>query len=69
MRELGAIFRSRIKWKLSRCRIPSTAHIIIFLDEIERWEKEALEQGLGNSFKPKKKKTKTRKKNQKGKSE
>ncbi|WP_194146615.1 hypothetical protein [Helicobacter pylori] len=28
-----------------------------------RWEKEALEQGLGNSFKPKKKKkTKARKK-------
>ncbi|WP_272928338.1 hypothetical protein [Helicobacter pylori] len=40
-----------------------------------RWEKEALEQGLkdlGNSFKPKKKKTKARKnqeRNQKGKSE
>ncbi len=56
MGELGAIFRSRIKWKLSRCRIPSTARIILSMDEIERWEKEHLEQGLGNSFKPKKKK-------------
>ncbi|GAA9162317.1 hypothetical protein Taiwan2_10540 [Helicobacter pylori] len=54
--------RSCIKWKLSRCRIPSTAHIILSMDSIERWEKEALEQGLGNSFKPKKKKTKARKK-------
>ncbi|WRE62325.1 hypothetical protein KVD25_06470 [Helicobacter pylori] len=55
--------RSCIKWKLSRCRIPSTARIILSMDEIERWEKEALEQGLGNSFKPKKKKkTKARKK-------
>ncbi|EJB18005.1 hypothetical protein HPCPY6081_1311 [Helicobacter pylori CPY6081] len=32
------------------------------MDEIERWEKEHLEQRLGNSFKPKKKKTKARKK-------
>lgn len=56
MGELGAIFRSRIKWKYSSCRILHTAHIIFFLDEIERWEKEHLEQGLGNSFKPKKKK-------------
>ncbi|UOR79249.1 hypothetical protein MPG76_00660 [Helicobacter pylori] len=48
--------RSRIKWKLSSCRISYTARIILFLDEIERWEKEALDQGLGNSFKPKKKK-------------
>ncbi|GAA9081727.1 hypothetical protein Taitung45_05090 [Helicobacter pylori] len=67
MGELGAIFRSRIKWKLSRCRIPSTARIILSMDilsmdEIERWEKEALDQGLGNSFKPKKKKTKARRK-------
>ncbi|GAA9197908.1 hypothetical protein Taiwan878_13600 [Helicobacter pylori] len=62
MGELGAIFRSRIKWKLSRCRIPSTVRIILSMDEIERWEKEALEQGLGNSFKPKKKKTKARRK-------
>ncbi|MGN8452237.1 hypothetical protein ACR9KX_04110 [Helicobacter pylori] len=51
--------RSRIKWKLSRCRIPHTARIIFFLDDIERWEKEALDQGLGNSFKPK---TKARRK-------
>ncbi len=62
MGELGAIFRSRIKWKLSRCRIPSTARIILSMDEIERWEKEALDQGLGNSFKPKKKKTKAKRK-------
>ncbi|OLR50071.1 hypothetical protein [Helicobacter pylori] len=55
--------RSRIKWKLSSCRIPHTARIILFLDEIEKWEKEALDQGLGNSFKlKKKKKTKARKK-------
>ncbi len=33
-----------------------------------RWEKEALEQGLGNSFKLKKKKQK-QERNQKGKSE
>ncbi|GAA6996600.1 hypothetical protein ID0109_07710 [Helicobacter pylori] len=45
------------------CRIPRTARIILSMDEIERWEKEALEQGLGNSFKPKKKKkAKARKK-------
>ncbi|GHR17797.1 hypothetical protein VN1248_11810 [Helicobacter pylori] len=68
MGELGAIFRSRIKWRYSSCRILHTARIIIFLDDIERWEKEALEQGLGNSFKPKKKKQK-QKGNQKGKSE
>lgn len=48
--------RSRIRAKYNRCRIPNTARIILFLDEIERWEKEHLEQGLGNSFKPKKKK-------------
>ncbi|GAA8661240.1 hypothetical protein HpBT336_01130 [Helicobacter pylori] len=55
--------RSRIRAKYNRCRIPNTARIILFLDEIERWEKEHLEQGLGNSFKPKKKKkTKARKK-------
>ncbi len=55
--------RSKIRGIYSRCRIPHTARIIIFLDEIERWEKEHLEQGLGNSFKPKKKKkTKARKK-------
>ncbi|GAA6863769.1 hypothetical protein VN0741_08310 [Helicobacter pylori] len=54
--------RSRIKWKLSSCRISHTARIILSMDQIERWEKEALDQGLGNSFKPKKKKTKARKK-------
>ncbi|GAA9572724.1 hypothetical protein UBN67_10370 [Helicobacter pylori] len=44
-------------------RIPHTARITFSLDEIERWEKEALEQGLGNSFKlKKKKKTKAKRK-------
>ncbi|GAA7020705.1 hypothetical protein Kyoto28A_07840 [Helicobacter pylori] len=43
-------------------RISHTARITFSLDEIERWEKEHLEQRLGNSFKPKKKKTKARKK-------
>ncbi|MFT2615306.1 hypothetical protein [Helicobacter pylori] len=46
----------------SNYRISHTARITFSLDEIERWEKEHLEQGLGNSFKPKKKKTKARKK-------
>ncbi|WP_244756788.1 hypothetical protein [Helicobacter pylori] len=46
----------------SSCRIPHTARITFSLDEIERWEKEHLEQGLGNSFKPKKKKTKPKRK-------
>ncbi|GAA9175449.1 hypothetical protein HpHA188_14310 [Helicobacter pylori] len=42
--------RSRIRAKYSRCRIPNTARIILFLDEIEEWEKEYLEQGLGNKL-------------------
>ncbi|GAA7086372.1 hypothetical protein Kyoto4A_08570 [Helicobacter pylori] len=46
----------RLEGSYRSCRIPHRARIIIFLDDIERWEKEALEQGLGNSFKPKKKK-------------
>ncbi|WP_231172565.1 hypothetical protein [Helicobacter pylori] len=54
--------RSQIRGIYSTGRISHTVRIIIFLDDIERWEKEHLEQGLGNSFKPKKKKTKTRKK-------
>ncbi|UOS17689.1 hypothetical protein MPF99_02625 [Helicobacter pylori] len=47
---------SRIEAIYRIYRIPHTARITFSLDEIERWEKEALEQGLGNSFKPKKKK-------------
>ncbi len=47
---------SRIEAIYSNYRIPHTARIIFSMDEIERWEKEALEQGLRNSFKPKKKK-------------
>ncbi|GAA7356938.1 hypothetical protein MLS218_07750 [Helicobacter pylori] len=54
--------RSQIRGIYRTSRIPHTARIILSMDEIERWEKEALEQGLGNSFKPKKKKTKARKK-------
>ncbi|GHP89246.1 hypothetical protein VN0264_04060 [Helicobacter pylori] len=42
--------KSRIRAKYSSCRIPSTARIILFLDEIEKWEKEHLEQGLGDKF-------------------
>ncbi|GAA8127898.1 hypothetical protein HpBT112_00110 [Helicobacter pylori] len=49
---------SRIEAIYSNYRIPHTARITFSLDEIERWEKEHLEQGLGNSFKPKKKKKK-----------
>ncbi|GAA7116327.1 hypothetical protein ID0221_10210 [Helicobacter pylori] len=59
---------SRIEAIYSNYKIPHTARITFSLDEIERWEKEALEQGLGNSFKPKKKKQK-QERNQKGKSE
>ncbi len=63
MGELGAIIRSQIRGIYRTGRIPHTARITFSLDEIERWEKEHLEQGLGNSFKPKKKKkTKARKK-------
>ncbi|BAW52270.1 putative uncharacterized protein [Helicobacter pylori] len=47
---------SRIEAIYRIYRISHTAHITFSLDEIERWEKEHLEQGLGNSFKPKKKK-------------
>ncbi|GAA7497055.1 hypothetical protein JP0003_06930 [Helicobacter pylori] len=47
---------SHIEAIYSNYRIPHTARITFSLDEIERWEKEHLEQGLGNSFKPKKKK-------------
>ncbi|GAA7015090.1 hypothetical protein KYTH78_00110 [Helicobacter pylori] len=46
----------RLEGSYRSCRIPHTARITFSLDEIERWEKEHLEQGLGNSFKPKKKK-------------
>ncbi|GAA7382275.1 hypothetical protein ID0624_12680 [Helicobacter pylori] len=53
---------SRIEAIYSIYRISHTARITFSLDEIERWEKEHLEQRLGNSFKPKKKKTKARKK-------
>ncbi|GHQ17792.1 hypothetical protein [Helicobacter pylori] len=53
----------RLEGSYRSCRISHTARITFSLDEIERWEKEHLEQGLGNSFKPKKKKkTKARKK-------
>ncbi len=63
MGELGAILEVRLEGSYRSCRIPHTARITFSLDEIERWEKEHLEQGLGNSFKPKKKKnTKARKK-------
>ncbi|GAA9190929.1 hypothetical protein HpHA192_10450 [Helicobacter pylori] len=47
---------SRIEAIYRIYRISHTARITFSLDEIERWEKEHLEQGLGNSFKPKKKK-------------
>ncbi|WP_121018541.1 hypothetical protein [Helicobacter pylori] len=53
---------SRIEAIYRIYRISHTARITFSLDEIERWEKEHLEQELGNSFKPKKKKTKARKK-------
>ncbi|WP_231216032.1 hypothetical protein [Helicobacter pylori] len=53
---------SRIEAIYRIYRISHTARITFSLDEIERWEKEHLEQGLGNSFKPKKKKTKARRK-------
>ncbi|BCJ02238.1 hypothetical protein JSHR6_01330 [Helicobacter pylori] len=53
---------SRIEAIYRIYRISHTACITFSLDEIERWEKEHLEQRLGNSFKPKKKKTKARKK-------
>lgn len=54
---------SRIEAIYRIYRISHTARITFSLDKIERWEKEHLEQGLGNSFKPKKKKkTKARKK-------
>ncbi|MFT2747693.1 hypothetical protein ACMWPW_06795 [Helicobacter pylori] len=46
---------SRIEAIYRIYRISHTARITFSLDEIERWEKH-LEQGLGNSFKPKKKK-------------
>ncbi|TPH44372.1 hypothetical protein FIM76_02820 [Helicobacter pylori] len=63
MGELGAIFRSRIRGMYSSCRISHTARITLSMDSIKKWEKEALEQRLGNSFKPKKKKkAKARKK-------
>ncbi|GHP74050.1 hypothetical protein JP0048_14250 [Helicobacter pylori] len=53
---------SRIEAIYRIYRISHTARITFSLDEIERWEKEHLEQRLENSFKPKKKKTKARKK-------
>ncbi|GHQ81446.1 hypothetical protein JP0078_06690 [Helicobacter pylori] len=60
MGELGIMLE--VVLESSSCRIPHTARITFSLDEIERWEKEHLEQGLGNSFKPKKKKTKPKRK-------
>ncbi len=63
MGELGAILEVVLEGCIYRsCRISHTVRITFSLDEIERWEKEHLEQRLGNSFKPKKKKTKARKK-------
>ncbi len=56
MGELGAILEVRLEGSYRSCRISHTARITFSLDEIERWEKEHLEQRLGNSFKPKKKK-------------
>ncbi len=54
---------SRIEAIYRIYRISHTARITFSLDEIERWEKEHLEQRLGNSFKPrKKKKTKAKRK-------
>ncbi len=50
---------SRIEAIYSNYRIPHTARITLSMDSIKKWEKEALEQGLGNSFKPK---TKARRK-------
>ncbi|GAA8954841.1 hypothetical protein HpEKB34_10770 [Helicobacter pylori] len=46
----------RLERSYRSCRIPHTARITLSMDSIKKWEKEALEQGLGNSFKPKKKK-------------
>ncbi len=56
MGELWAILEVRLEGSYRSCRISHTARITFSLDEIERWEKEHLEQRLGNSFKPKKKK-------------
>ncbi|GAA9742096.1 hypothetical protein VN0139_06780 [Helicobacter pylori] len=56
MGELGAILEVRLEGSYRSCRIPHTARITLSMDSIKKWEKEALEQGLGNSFKPKKKK-------------
>ncbi|GAA9838035.1 hypothetical protein VN0558_06670 [Helicobacter pylori] len=56
---------SRIEAIYRIYRISHTARITFSLDEIERWEKEHLEQGLGNSFKPKKKKNKSKKETKK----
>lgn len=54
---------SRIEAIYRIYRIPHIVRITLSMDSIKKWEKEALEQGLGNSFKPKKKKkTKARKK-------
>ncbi|GAA6833331.1 hypothetical protein HpHNI24_13400 [Helicobacter pylori] len=55
----------RLEGSYRSCRIPHTARITFSLDEIERWEKEHLEQRLGNSFKPKKKKNKSKKETKK----
>ncbi len=59
---VGGYIRSRIKGIYRSCRIPSTSSIILYRDEIEKWKREALEQGLGSSYKAKKKKTKAKKK-------
>lgn len=63
--ELGAILEVRLEGSYRSCRIPHTARITFSLDEIERWEKEHLEQRLGNSFKPKKEKNKSKKETKK----
>ncbi|GAA9865369.1 hypothetical protein VN0637_07240 [Helicobacter pylori] len=55
----------RLEGSYRSCRIPHTARITFSLDEIERWEKEHLEQRLGNSFKPKKEKNKSKKETKK----
>ncbi|GAA6805163.1 hypothetical protein HpEKA32_10230 [Helicobacter pylori] len=55
----------RLEGSYRSCRISHTARITFSLDEIERWEKEHLEQRLGNSFKPKKKKNKSKKETKK----
>ncbi len=64
---VGGYIRSRIEGIYRSCRIPRTSSIILYRDEIEKWKREALEQGLGSSYKAKKKKTKAKKKKTKAK--